>query len=414
MRTLYFSALLCALCALSATSLPLAGSPQSLLALDATQGYTASLFASARRIVWDTVGPRLLQTDPSQSPSLNYPLFLRWRGINFVDVTDHQDLGVTVFQDSPTQLAALGSSPFPSGLSHQSEVAKIHAVISEEGPRKDIKEFTSFSNRYYKSSSGKASQQWLLHRIEALVAQYRRQDDVDVLEFPHPWGQNSIIVRLKASDAKANGTIVLGCHQDSVNLLLPVLPAPGADDDGSGVVTQLESLRALLATGYKPAQRHVEYHFNSAEEGGLLGSQAIASDYAKRKVRVDAMSQFDMTAFVKEGTRTQDGKMRMGIVNDFVSPALTDFNRLLLREYLSDTIAPVDTKLGYAASDHASWTKVGVHSSFTIENAFEDCNVRRIHTTSDTWDHPEYSFELITSFVKLSTAFVVELTAAKA
>lgn len=52
-----------------------------------------------------------------------------------------------------------------------------------------------------------------------------------------------------------------------------------------------------------------------------------------------------MTAYVKPGT-----KERIGIVNDFVSPGLTDFIKRLIEEY--NTIPWVDSKCGYACSDH--------------------------------------------------------------
>jgi leucyl aminopeptidase len=86
----------------------------------------------------------------------------------------------------------------------------------------------------------------------------------------------------------------------------PFLPAPGADDDGSGTVSILESYRALLAADFRPAKT-VEFHWYSAEvrlelarlfcnslryqEVGLLGSQAVAKDYQSRKATVVAMSQ---------------------------------------------------------------------------------------------------------------------------
>lgn len=44
----------------------------------------------------------------------------------------------------------------------------------------------------------------------------------------------------------------------------PFLPAPGADDDGSGSVTILESYRALVAADFHPV-RPVEFHWYSAE-----------------------------------------------------------------------------------------------------------------------------------------------------
>ncbi|KAG5636513.1 hypothetical protein H0H81_007772 [Sphagnurus paluster] len=123
----------------------------------------------------------------------------------------------------------------------------------------------------------------------------------------------------------------------------PFLPAP---DDGSGSVTILESYRALIAADFHP-QRTVEFHWYSAEvivsftkwrngsvltvvqEGGLLGSQAVAQDYEARSVNVLAMSQFDMTAWVKRGTREE-----VGIITDFTDAGVTNFNKALVDLYL--------------------------------------------------------------------------------
>ena len=53
----------------------------------------------------------------------------------------------------------------------------------------------------------------------------------------------------------------------------------------------------------------------------------------------------DMTAYVKPGTQE-----RIGIVNDFVSEGLTKYIKTLIEEY--NTIPWVDSKCGYACSDH--------------------------------------------------------------
>lgn len=83
---------------------------------------------------------------------------------------------------------------------------------------------------------------------------------------------------------------------DSINLNDPEEGrAPGADDDGSGTVTLIEAFRALLASGFKPSTP-VEFHFYAGEEGGLLGSQDIATSYAGDDKEVKAMVEFDMTA----------------------------------------------------------------------------------------------------------------------
>jgi leucyl aminopeptidase len=67
----------------------------------------------------------------------------------------------------------------------------------------------------------------------------------------------------------------------------------------------------------------------------------------------------DMTAYVKPGTQE-----RIGIIQDFVSPSLTEFVHRLIDEY--NDIPSVQTACKYACSDHSSWTKIGVPSAFAI------------------------------------------------
>ena len=82
--------------------------------------------------------------------------------------------------------------------------------------------------------------------------------------------------------------------QDSLNYLLPFYRAPGADDDGSGSVTILQVLRSLVEEGFvPPAGIAVEVHWFAAEEGGLLGSQAVAAAYEKAGTRVKGMLHMD-------------------------------------------------------------------------------------------------------------------------
>jgi len=242
-----------------------------------------------------------------------------------------------------------------------------------------------------------------LSKISETTAEYASEglrDAITIKEFPHTWGQNTIIVRIAGSSKVDSGVVVIGAHQDSTNMW-PFMPAPGADDDGSGTVTILEAYRAIIAADYRPL-RTIEFHWYSAEEGGLLGSQAVAKDYAARSVRVFAMSQFDMTAWVKKGTREE-----VGIITDFTDSGLTEFNKKLVDAYLDIPFA--ETKCGYACSDHASWQKAGYPAIFTIESAFENSN-RFIHSTNDRIDiSDEFKFTHMLEFSKLAVAFAVEL-----
>lgn len=81
-----------------------------------------------------------------------------------------------------------------------------------------------------------------------------KDSGVGVKEVKHDgWDQFSIIVSIPGENSEK---VVIGSHQDSINLLFPsLLKAPGADDNGSGTVTCLESLRLIaggLVNGFKP------------------------------------------------------------------------------------------------------------------------------------------------------------------
>lgn len=88
-----------------------------------------------------------------------------------------------------------------------------------------------------------------------------------------------------------------------------------ADDDGSGTTSTVFAFKALNEANFVPTESDLEFHWFSAEEGGLLGSQAIAKSYESEGVIVKAMVQMDMTAWVKKGTQEV-----VGIITDYVDP----------------------------------------------------------------------------------------------
>lgn len=192
--------------------------------------------------------------------------------------------------------------------------------------RENLEHFTSFHTRYYKSETGIESAEWLYGQVSEVVHDSGASEyGATVERFDHAWGQFSIIARIPG---QSNNTVVLGAHQDSINLFLPsILAAPGADDDGSGTVTILEALRALLRSetiSQGKAENTIEFHWYSAEEGGLLGSQAVYSQYKKDQREVKAMLQQDMTGYV-QGTLDAGLPESVGVIVDYVDQGLTNF-----------------------------------------------------------------------------------------
>lgn len=216
----------------------------------------------------------------------------------------------------------------------------------------------------------------------------------------------------------------------------------------------LQAFRVLVDNSFTPSHNPVELHFASAEEGGLLGSQAVAQSYAKEGKKVRAMLQCDMTSVVKEGT-----KPTIGLIRDFVDPEWTEHLARIITEY--SEIGYTNTECGYVSSglrlptyspqtdadaaflplgdpspfnrpalttyvshlssppllyhiylpsffSQASWTKIGAPSAFTIESTFADSS-KAIHSSSDTITQPGFSFEHMAQFTRVAIAVAVEL-----
>ncbi|KAI1827984.1 Zn-dependent exopeptidase [Xylaria intraflava] len=323
---------------------------------------------------------------------------LRRAGQRFMDITENGDLG--------TLRASSRATPvFPEKVKLQSEVTPLIANLSKSGMQEHLEKFTSFYTRYYKSDYGRQSSEWLLQTVQDTIKEAGAdKHGVNAKHFKHPWGQNSIIATIPG---KSESTIVIGAHQDSINLWLPsILGAPGADDDGSGTVTILEAFRVLLSSpevANGNAQNTIEFHWYSAEEGGLLGSQAIFKEYEKKGRDVKAMLQQDMTGFIQ---KTVDaGKPEsVGVITDYVNADLTAFIKKVIEEYCD--IPYVETKCGYACSDHASASKAGYPSAFVIESAFSESD-DHIHTTDDLIKY--LSFDHMLQHAKMTLGLVYEL-----
>jgi len=326
---------------------------------------------------------------------------LRRNGHNFMDITHTPELG--------SFKAAKKESKFPSKPVLQKEIFPLIKNLSKSNMREHLETFSSFHTRYYKSDYGRQSSEWLLKTVRETIEDAGADKyGAHAEHFPHPWGQNSVIATIPG---KSNSTVVIGAHQDSINLFLPsILSAPGADDDGSGTVTILEALRVLLLSKdiiKGKAENTIEFHWYSAEEGGLLGSQAIFSAYEEIGRDVKAMLQQDMTGFVQK-TLDAGEEERVGVITDFVDAGLTDYIKKIVTEYCE--IPYVETKCGYACSDHASASKAGYPSAFVIESDFKYSDTH-IHTSDDVIKY--LSFDHMLQHARLTLGLVYELAFAK-
>lgn len=292
---------------------------------------------------------------------------------------------------------------YPKNVSHHDTVLKLFDQIDITGVYSNLANFTSFYNRYYKSKSGFESAKWLYGTIEEIISPIK--DRATIKKIDHKiWDQFSIVVTIPG---KIDDIVVVGAHQDSANLILPsITRAPGADDDGSGTVTILEALRILVNNDFKP-HNTVEFHFYSAEEGGLLGSYDVFDGYRNASKTVLGMLQQDMTGSTTKSI--ENGvEVHFGLISDYTSVKLNNFIKLIIDTY--NDIPYHETECGYACSDHASAIEFGYPSSFLIESEM-NLTLKYIHTLWDTIDRID--FEHVKEHIKLTLGFAYELGLAK-
>ncbi len=151
-------------------------------------------------------------------------------------------------------------------IDNQATVNPWLGVASEPGIRETILHLSSYKNRYYASTYGRTSAEWIRTKWAGLAA---GRSDVTTELYTGCTNcstQPSVILTIQGSDL-AGEVVVLGGHLDSINGSAGgnlEQTAPGADDDASGIATLTEVLRVSLASGWKP-RRTVKFMGYAAE-----------------------------------------------------------------------------------------------------------------------------------------------------
>jgi hypothetical protein len=85
------------------------------------------------------------------------------------------------------------STVIPTKVSYQDEVAPFIGNLTTEHMQSNLRAFTNFRTRYYKSSYGAKSCRWLIQQVKDVIDN-SDADHVTVNEFPHSVIKNDIIL----------------------------------------------------------------------------------------------------------------------------------------------------------------------------------------------------------------------------
>lgn len=282
-------------------------------------------------------------------------------------------------------------------INNQSSVNPMINSVDASQIASTIAHLSSYTNRFYKTTSGKISAEWIRTHWASLIG---NRTDVTAELYQHPgWGQPSVILTIQGA-TQPDEVVVMGAHLDSTvgSGTGENTSAPGADDDASGVAVLTEAIRIMMDQKYKP-DRTLKIMGYAAEEAGLLGSKEIAQDYKQQGVNVVGVIQFDMTNY-------HGSAKDLYIYTDYTNNPQNQFIADLLAEYQNVTVG--NSQCGYGCSDHASWHGQGYPSSFPFESVFGEHNPN-IHTANDTLANSDASGANSVPFAALALSYAGEL-----
>jgi hypothetical protein len=171
-----------------------------------------------------------------------------------------------------------------SGISHGSAHAGPQeqggSVISEQQIRYTIQDLAAFGTRHAMSAQAGDAADYLKARLGEIGCP--AFDDAFTYRGA---AMRNIVCTLPNSNQQAARLIILGAHYDSIvdETDDPDAPAPGADDNASGVAATLAAAAELARTPLPGAE--VRIVFFTAEEIGMGGSKHYVNDVLKEEQR---------------------------------------------------------------------------------------------------------------------------------
>lgn len=239
--------------------------------------------------------------------------------------------------------------------------------------------------------NGSPGSRYSYHPNLRLAAQYIGQRfasfglsvNYDVYGSPDQGYITNVIGTLPGAGPENSGILIISAHYDSIANRTPggwnadSQPAPGADDDGSGVATVIEAARILSNCSISHTIRFVTF---SGEEQGLLGSLWYAAAQKAQGANIVGVLQLDMVAW----DSNNDGAMEIDADLTAASQQLAQSFSDVRQVYGENGISPhVYYGAGRGTSDHKSFWQQSYPAVLISEDSSNDFNISHYHTTGD-------------------------------
>ncbi|MBK7143394.1 MAG: M28 family peptidase [bacterium] len=241
-----------------------------------------------------------------------------------------------------------------------------------------------FYTRYIWSDSIDRARDWMVNKFQQFG-----YSAITTPTFTYSGGTHYNVKVVKTGTTEPNKVVVIGGHYDTYNAQSPgSIYAPGSDDDGSGTTLTMEVARVLANV---PLRKTVIFMPFSAEEVGLIGSNAAAVSFRNAGTNVEAMLNYDMVGYVED----YPWRLNLSSGSNTAYRDLTAANATRLT-----SLVPNIVSMG-SSSDHYPFFQQGFPVCDNIETDF---NYDGWHTNLDLTSRMNFNY--LTEVVKLAVATV--------
>ncbi|WP_420127261.1 M28 family metallopeptidase [Longimicrobium sp.] len=254
--------------------------------------------------------------------------------------------------------------------------------------------------------------------VDALIAELERVDPGRLKVERHGFAQDTltnVVATLPAAAGREKeGIVFISAHLDStadceIDYDPETWPAPGADDDGSGMAAVLAAAHAFVELSKLRPHREVRFAFFNSEEIDKAGSETYTNSQAALCKQVTAAFHLDMIGYDQKppavfevhagyaATKPKDAKA--AAARSAEQADLIEYLRPIVTTLPKTEITTSPDESGAGRSDHCMFHAAGYPACWVTEDFFPESGKRSdknpaYHTRKDLTIKADYAAQI--------------------
>lgn len=263
-----------------------------------------------------------------------------------------------------------------------------------------IKHLSSYSTRFTYSSNIILARKWIYKQFVTMGYSNVMYQDFILCD-----SLQKNIICSKAGSGELNKILILCAHYDSTGRSTSKWnweksPAPGANDNASGIASMLEIARILKNVGMNYTVRFIAF---TGEEQNLWGSRAYAKYAKSNKMNIILVINLDEIGYpeVKPAWKINIGKDQ----DNHTSPKnANSYNFSQVMAQAAATYTSLDVRyVDVWASDHKPFHSAG----YSVVGVCQDGKYPHSHKVTDTYAHIDMDYIVEVTKMTLATIMYV-------